>query len=100
MPRLLVLGVACLIAACPDPPPHPQGPRIDPQLPEPNTKWTVSAASGGGCVAQRQVACTQLQPCTPALPSAYECPAGVVMDKPITVATHDGYTCVIEFENG
>ena len=89
--RLLCAALACAAAACAktpqQPAPAPAAPRVVEPVAAPNTKWSDHTGPAGQCP-------------PPHLPFKYECPAGIYLEKPITVATHDGFSCVVEFDQG
>ena len=106
--RLLCAALACAAAACAktpqQPAPAPAAPRVVEPVAAPNTKWTVYQGKAGGCMAVELDECDHTGPAgqcpPPHLPFKYECPEGIYLEKPITVATRDGFSCVVEFDKG
>src|SRR5687768_13564858 len=89
-------------------PPMPTQPTTEPSTPpappptqqNQSQKWTVyKAQTGGGCMAAFKVECQPKATCNPPPPFKYECPPNVSLEKPITVATYDGTSCFVEFED-
>ena len=60
-------------------------------------KWTVYKAKDG-CMAAIKVDCPPKATCNPPPPFKYACPDNVSLDKPVTVVTHDGTSCFVEYE--
>ncbi len=45
-----------------------------------------------------KVECQPKATCNPPPPFRYECPENVSLVKPVTVVTHDGIKCAVEFD--
>ena len=62
-------------------------------------RWTVFKANDGqGCMAAFKVECQPKATCNTPPPFKYACPENISLDKPVTVVTHNGTDCFVEFE--
>jgi hypothetical protein len=76
-----------------NPPPPTQTPASSNEA-----RWTVYKNKDGSCMAAIKVECVKGATCNPPPPFKYACPDNVSLDKPVTVATHDGTSCFVEFD--